>query len=120
VSGSVGLAPGPAIWTDAAESPTGLVIDRDQRRVFLDGQEIELVYQEFELLEFLAAHPSRAFTRGQIVAGAWSGHRPPSGRTVDIHIHRLRRKLGPSYARHLVTVQRVGYLFRPPQPAATP
>jgi DNA-binding response OmpR family regulator len=104
----------------AGRPSAGLVIDRDQRRVFLDGREIELVFQEFELLEFLTAHPSRAFTRGQIVAGAWAGHRPPAGRTVDIHIHRLRRKLGPGYAGYLVTMQRVGYMFRPPRPAATP
>jgi hypothetical protein len=110
-SAAVGGPPGP---------PAGLVIDRDQRRVFLNGREIELVFQEFELLEFLTAHPSRAFTRGQLVAGAWAGHRPPTGRTVDIHIHRLRRKLGPGYARYLVTVQRVGYMFRPPRSAATP
>lgn len=104
----------------APEPPAGLVIHRDQRRVLLDGQEIELVFQEFELLAFLTAHPYRVFTRKQIIAGAWVGHQQATGRTVDVHIHRLRRKLGPGYARHLVTVRRVGYTFRPPRLAATP
>lgn len=43
-----------------------------------------------------------------------------TSRTVDVHIHRLRRKLGPGYARHLVTVRRVGYMYRPSQPPAIP
>ena len=106
-----GRAPGP---------PAGLVIDRGQRRVVLDGREIELVFQESELLDFLTAHPYRVFTREQIIAGAWAGHRQATGRTVDVHMHRLRRKLGPGYARYLVTVRRVGYTFRPPWLGATP
>jgi len=108
----------PPQW--APEPPTGLVVDRDQRRVLLDGQEIELVFQEFELLDFLAAHPYRTFTREQIIAGAWAGRQQATGRTVDVHVHRLRRKLGPDYARYVVTVQRVGYTFHPPRLAAAP
>jgi DNA-binding response OmpR family regulator len=103
--------------TDLAGRTLGsadLVIDRDQYRVLLDGAEIELVFQEFELLEFLAAHPYRTFTREQILARAWGSRNQATTRTVDVHIHRLRRKLGPGYARHLVTVRRVGYMFRPP------
>ena len=143
VSGAARRAPGPAGWSAAAESPAeghatlltvvpagaadgraagppaGLVIDRGQRRVLLDGREIELVFQEFELLDFLTGHPYRVFTRRQIIAGAWVGHRQATGRTVDVHIHRLRRKLGPGYARYLVTVRRVGYTFRPPWLGAT-
>ena len=112
---AAGAGPGPA-----PRSPGGLVIDRDQRRVFTDGREIELVFQEFELLEFMTAHPYRAFTREQIIAGAWVSRPQATGRTVDVHIHRLRRKLGPGYARYLVTVQRVGYTFRPPRAAGDP
>ncbi len=100
--------------------PAGLVIRHDLRRVLLDGREIELVFQEFELLEFLTAHPCRVFTREQIIAGAWAGHQQATGRTVDVHIHRLRRKLGPGYARYVVTVRRVGYTFQPPRLTATP
>jgi DNA-binding response OmpR family regulator len=122
------LPPGQGAPADPAEatagrvlaSPAGLVIDRGQRSVLLDGREIELAFQEFELLEFLAAHPYRVFTRGQIITGTWASYRPPTSRTVDIHIHRLRRKLGPGYGRCLITVQRVGYMFRPLLLAATP
>jgi len=119
-----GLTHGPGIGLPQARRapgpPAGLVIDPDQRMVLVDGREIELVFEEFELLEFLAAHPYRSFTRRQLVAGAWAGHRPTTGRTVDVYIHRLRRKLGPAYAGYLITVQRVGYTFRPPRLAATP
>ena len=104
----------------APRPPAGLVIHGDQRRVLLDGREIELVFQEFELLDFLTAHPCRVFTRKQIIAGAWAGHQQATGRTVDVHVHRLRRKLGPGYARYIVTVRRVGYTFRPPRLAGTP
>jgi DNA-binding response OmpR family regulator len=106
--------PGDAAEPVTERVPAGLLVDRDQHRVLLGGREIELVYQEFELLEFLTAHPHRAFTREQIIAGAWSNVQQATNRTVDVHIHRLRRKLGPGYARHLVTVRRVGYMYRPP------
>jgi Transcriptional regulatory protein, C terminal len=100
--------------------PAGLVIDFGQRRVLLDGREIELVFQEFELLEFLAAHPYRAFTREQLLGSAWASQQQGTSRTVDVHIHRLRRKLGPAWAHHLVTVRRVGYMFRPPRLDVSP
>jgi DNA-binding response OmpR family regulator len=91
-----------------------LVVDRDHHRVLLAGREIELVFQEFELLDFLTARPRLTFTREQILAGAWGNRQQATKRTVDVHIHRLRRKLGPEYAESLVTVRRVGYMFRPP------
>jgi hypothetical protein len=113
-----GQAPGPAGPLPAA-LPGGLVIDREQYRVTAGGRDLGLVYQEFELLAFLASYPNHALTRDEILAGAWPGRVLADGladttRTVDIHIHRLRRKLGPGHARCLVTVRRVGYMFRPP------
>jgi DNA-binding response OmpR family regulator len=112
--------PGQAARPVTERVPDGLVVDREQHRVLLGGREIELVYQEFQLLGFLTAHPHRAFTRQQIIAGAWASVHQATSRTVDVHIHRLRRKLGPGHARHLVTVRRVGYMYRPPQPPAVP
>jgi DNA-binding response OmpR family regulator len=103
----------PADPAKAAPVQAGLVIDREGHRVFLEGREIELVFQEFELLEFLTARPSRALTREEILAGAWANRQQVTNRTVDVHIHRLRRKLGPDCARSLVTVRRVGYMYRP-------
>jgi DNA-binding winged helix-turn-helix (wHTH) protein len=103
----------------AVETASGLMVDRVQHRVLLNGEDVELLFQEFELLEFLTKRPDRAFTREQILAGAWGGRlHDATTRTVDVHIHRLRRKLGPVYAEHLVTVRRVGYMYRTP-PRAT-
>lgn len=108
-----------ATGATAGGPPSDLVVDCAGRRVLLNGRDLGLLFQEFELLEFLAAHPYRVFTREQILERAWSGEQTAAAtRTVDVHVHRVRRKLGPAYARYLVTVRRVGYMFRPPPPAA--
>jgi DNA-binding winged helix-turn-helix (wHTH) protein len=104
----------------AGPATDGLVVDSAQHRVLADGRDIGLVFQEFELLEFLTAHPGRAFTRGQLLARVWGDLRQATGRTVDVHIHRLRRKLGPVYGPRLVTVRRVGYMYDPPATASGP
>jgi DNA-binding winged helix-turn-helix (wHTH) protein len=112
----------------AARNPgSGLRLDHTQRRVWADGREVQLTFQEFELLAFLAAHPARVFTRGDLVGQVWHrdlGHdgRPVPGdsRTVDVHVSRLRRKLGPRHGQCLVNEYRVGYQFRPlPSPHAS-
>jgi DNA-binding winged helix-turn-helix (wHTH) protein len=98
----------------------GLLLDHTQRRVWIDGREVQLTFQEFELLAFLAAHPAIVFTRAELVERVW--HRtlgqdgrpvPRDSRTVDVHVSRLRRKLGPGHGACLVTEYRVGYQFRP-------
>jgi hypothetical protein len=91
----------------------GLLLDREQRRVCADGREIPLTYQEFELLAFLAAHPATVFSRADLVAKVWQRDFTATSRTVDVHVSRLRRKLGPVYGRYLVTEYRVGYRFSP-------
>ncbi len=102
---------------DAAERPAGgragLLLDHDQRRVWVDGAEVALTFQEFELLAFLCAHPSTVFTRADLVRQVWQRDFVADSRTVDVHVSRLRHKLGPSYGRYLVTEYRVGYQFRP-------
>jgi transcriptional regulator len=92
----------------------GLMIDHDQRRVWVDGAEIELTFQEFELLAYLSARPSTVFSRADLVRDAWQRDFSEDSRTVDVHVSRLRHKLGPVYGRCLVTEYRVGYQFRPP------
>jgi Transcriptional regulatory protein, C terminal len=91
----------------------GLLLDRDQRRVWVDGAEVTLTFQEFELLAFLAAHPVTVFSRADLVREVWQRDFGADSRTVDVHVSRLRRKLGPSYGRCLVTEYRAGYQFRP-------
>ena len=91
----------------------GLQLDHDQRRVWVDGGEIAVTFQEFELLAFLAAHPATVFSRADLVQKVWQRDFTADSRTVDVHVSRLRRKLGPAYGRCLVTEYRVGYQFRP-------
>ena len=84
------------------------------------GPAQQLTFQEFELLAFLAAHPATVFTRAELVQRLWhrtlgQDGRPVAqdSRTVDVHVSRLRRKLGPGHGTCLVTEYRVGYQFRP-------
>ena len=111
-------APGAAQVRSAdgadVDSRSGLLIDQDQRRVWVDGQEIPLTFQEFELLDFLRAHPSTVFSRADLEQRVWQRDFGADSRTVDVHVSRLRHKLGPVYGKCLVTEYRVGYQFRPP------
>ena len=92
-------------------APAGLDIDRHAYRVSVDGRPVELSYREFELLAFLAEHPGRVFSRRQLVGSVWDGADVGS-RTVDVHVRRLRMKLG-RYAGGIVTVRNVGYRYEP-------
>ena len=69
--------------------------------------------QEFELLAFLSAHPATVFSRADLVQRVWQRDFAADSRTVDVHVSRLRHKLGPAYGKYLVTEYRVGYQFRP-------
>ncbi len=99
---------------DAVRERAGLLLDHDQRRVWVDGREVALTFQEFELLAFLSAHPATVFSRADLVQRVWQRDFSADSRTVDVHVSRLRHKLGPAYGRYLVTEYRVGYQFRPP------
>jgi hypothetical protein len=92
---------------------SGLLLDHDQRRLWVDGAEVPLTFQEFELLTFLTAHPDTVFSRAELVREVWQQEFAAASRTVDVHVSRLRRKLGRSYGQCLVTEYRVGYQFRP-------
>lgn len=108
-------APGGELNEPSAlvEGRTGLLLDHEQRRVWVDGREISLTFQEFELLAYLSAHPSTVFSRADLVQQVWQRDFAADSRTVDVHISRLRHKLGAEYGRCLVTEYRVGYQFRP-------
>jgi hypothetical protein len=107
-----GPVPGDIAGRPAGERP-GLLLDHDQRRVWVDGAEVTLTFQEFQLLAFLAAHPATVFSRADLVREVWQRDFAADSRTVDVHVSRLRHKLGQSYGRCLVTEYRVGYQFRP-------
>lgn len=109
-------APGAASGEEsepAAEGRHGMLLDHEQRRVWVDGKEVALTFQEFELLAYLASHPSTVFSRADLVRQVWQRDFSADSRTVDVHVSRLRHKLGPEYGRCLVTEYRVGYQFRP-------
>jgi hypothetical protein len=104
---------GPGAVGRPAGERSGLLLDHEQRRVLVDGAEVTLTFQEFELLAFLAAHPATVFSRADLVRKVWQRDFTADSRTVDVHVSRLRRKLGPAYGKCLVTEYRVGYQFRP-------
>jgi DNA-binding response OmpR family regulator len=97
-----------------------LVIDETTYTARLSGRALDLTYKEFELLKFLAQHPGRVFTRSHLVQEVWGYDYFGGSRTVDVHVRRLRAKLGPEHEALIGTVRNVGYKFvRPPaQPAA--
>ncbi len=92
----------------------GLVIDLKGYEATIDGQPIDLTYQEFELMKFLAAHPGQAFTRDQLLSRVWGYDYYGGSRTVDIHVRRIRAKLGHPYAGCVQTVRHVGYKWGQP------
>ncbi|MCW2502539.1 MAG: transcriptional regulatory protein glnR [Actinomycetia bacterium] len=94
--------------------PAPLRIDPSQRLVELDGRPVALTRREFDLLLFLAGEPGRVYTRVHLLRSVW-GHAFVSGeRTVDVHVRRLRAKLG-SAGSFLGTVRGVGYRFTRPE-----
>jgi Transcriptional regulatory protein, C terminal len=103
----------PAADARSVGERSGLLLDHDQRRVWVDGTEVPLTFQEFQLLAFLSARPSMVFSRADLVRQVWQRDFSADSRTVDVHVSRLRHKLGPEYGRCLVTEYRVGYQFRP-------
>ncbi|MBC2873850.1 MULTISPECIES: winged helix-turn-helix domain-containing protein [Streptomyces] len=89
-------------------------IDPDQRIARVAGRPLDLTYLEFELLAHLVAHPHRVHTRDQLVTTVWGYGHVGDGRTVDVHVARLRRKMGVEHRSSIVTVRRVGYKYAPP------
>ncbi|MFF3482368.1 winged helix-turn-helix domain-containing protein [Streptomyces sp. NPDC002701] len=88
-------------------------IDTVQRTASVDGRPLDLTYLEFELLAHLVTHPHRVHTRDQLVTTVWGYGHVGDGRTVDVHIARLRRKLGAEHRDTIRTVRRVGYKYTP-------
>jgi DNA-binding response OmpR family regulator len=84
------------------------------------GRVLDLTFKEFELLKFLAQHPGRVFTRAQLLQEVWGYDYYGGTRTVDVHVRRLRAKLGTEYEAHIGTVRNVGYRFVLPTPSGLP
>ena len=91
------------------ENPTLLAIDDEQQAVYVDGEPCELTHQEFSLLQELAQNIDRPVSRQELLRDAWGYVSPGDTRTVDVHIQRLRKKLGFFC---IETVYRRGYKLR--------
>jgi DNA-binding winged helix-turn-helix (wHTH) protein len=98
--------------TDEDRHPAGVVIDISRRRVLLDGDNANLTYKEFELLQYLVLREGRTVERSELIDGLWGegDAERPSERTIDVHVRRLRSKL-VHYEDIVRTVRGVGYRF---------
>ncbi|MFD7511660.1 winged helix-turn-helix domain-containing protein [Streptomyces sp. NPDC059853] len=105
--------PASAAPTRGAESGRGITIDEEERTARVDGTLLELTYLEFELLAHLVRHPHRVYSREQLVTTIWGYGPVGDQRTVDVHVARVRRKLGAAHRERIVTVRRVGYKYVP-------
>ncbi|NKX53524.1 winged helix-turn-helix transcriptional regulator [Arthrobacter mobilis] len=90
---------------------SGVVIDEASYTARVGGEPLNLTYKEFELLKYLAQHPGRVFTRDQLLHEVWGYDYYGGTRTVDVHVRRLRAKLGPDHEGLIGTVRNVGYRF---------
>ena len=91
-----------------------VIIDENSYTAKIKGRSLDLTFKEFELLKYLAQHPGRVFTRAQLLQEIWGYDYFGGTRTVDVHIRRLRSKLGPEFEAIIGTVRNVGYRFTLP------
>ena len=91
-----------------------VLIDENSYTARIKGRALDLTFKEFELLKYLAQHPGRFFSRAQLLQEIWGYDYFGGTRTVDVHIRRLRSKLGPEFESIIGTVRNVGYRFTLP------
>ncbi len=89
----------------------GLVMNLETYQATITGRVMDLTYMEYELLRFLATNPQRVFTRETLLSRVWGYEYYGGARTVDVHVRRLRAKLGEEHAHLIQTVRSVGYKF---------
>lgn len=106
------------LWPGEESAPADIVsvdnmtINLATYQVYIDDKPVDLTLMEYSLLSFLATHPSRAYSRETLLHRVWGFEYCGGTRTVDVHIRRVRSKVGPQVASHIVTVRGVGYLFK--------
>ena len=113
-------APSPAAPADDVIRGGDLAIDEATYQARLKGRPLDLTFKEFELLKYLAQHPGRVFTRAQLLQEVWGYDYYGGTRTVDVHVRRLRAKLGPEYESTVGTIRNVGYMFVAPSVTPLP
>ena len=92
-----------------------LVLNLETYQAALDHRPLDLTYMEYELLKFFSTHPGKVFTREQLLSRVWGYEYYGGARTVDVHVRRLRAKLGEEHANLIQTVRSVGYRFGQPR-----
>jgi DNA-binding response OmpR family regulator len=108
------MAIGRVAAEQEAADPDAHVIRTGEEATYtakISGRTLDLTFKEFELLKFLAQHPGRVFTREQLLQEVWGYDYFGGTRTVDVHVRRLRAKLGPENETLIGTVRNVGYRF---------
>ncbi|GIU86185.1 MAG: hypothetical protein KatS3mg009_0700 [Acidimicrobiia bacterium] len=88
-----------------------LVLNFETYQAAVAGKPLDLTYMEYELLKFFVTHPGKVFTREQLLSRVWGYEYYGGARTVDVHVRRLRAKLGEEHANLIQTVRSVGYRF---------
>jgi len=105
------MTPAEQTDTDTLIRSGSIVIDEAGYSAKLNGRQLDLTYTEFELLKYLAQHPGRVFSRQQLLSDVWGYDYYGGTRTVDVHVRRLRAKLGAEYESMIGTVRNVGYRY---------
>ncbi len=88
-----------------------LILNPETYQAAIGGRPLDLTFMEYELLKFFATHPGKVFTREVLLSRVWGYDYYGGARTVDVHVRRLRAKLGEEYAHYIATVRSVGYRF---------
>lgn len=99
---------GASVPEDEVMEVNGFLIDREKYLIVKDNIQINLPKKEFELIALLASKPGKVFTREDILKSVWGEDVVVGDRTIDVHIRKLREKLGDAYIR---TIKGVGYKF---------
>ena len=106
------------LWPGEENAPSDIVVIDNMTinlatyQINIDDKPVDLTLMEYSLLSFLATHTSRAYSRETLLHRVWGFEYCGGTRTVDVHIRRVRSKVGPQVASHIVTVRGVGYLFK--------
>ncbi|MRR12082.1 response regulator transcription factor [bacterium] len=106
------LWPGEEVQPDEIIRIDDLALNLATYQAHVQGVPVEFTYLEYTLFAFLVTHPNRVYSREVLLSRVWGTDYFGGARTVDVHVRRVRAKLGPEAARRLETVRNVGYLWR--------
>lgn len=106
------LWPGEEVAAEDVVRLEDLTLNLATYQAHVHGEPVDFTYLEYALFEFLVTHPNRVYSREVLLSRVWGTDYFGGARTVDVHVRRVRSKLGPEYSRRLETVRNVGYLWR--------